>query len=88
MDLKSIFTLSDVIKKNIDDGELPKETTDDMVISIMLPPQIFYGVDKEFYYMTHGNSYDGFVHSTDMVTANINGISFNFYPKNEEEKQV
>lgn len=69
--------LSELIRKNIDSNELPKEMLDNMEITIKFDPTTYYGIDKEFYFLTHNKSYDGFVHSEDLVTATVNGIKFN-----------
>lgn len=85
MELRHLYKLSEIICEKIDSGELPKELKEDMEISMEFIPTTFYGIDKEFYYMTHNNSYDGFVHSQDLVTAKVNGIKFNILPKRKEE---
>ena len=56
-----------------------------MAVTMEFIPSTYYGIDKEFYYMTHNNSYEGFVHSPNLVTATVNGIKFNIMPKKKEE---
>ena len=68
-----MYKLSELIKENVDNGNLPKDILTDMEISLQFNPPTYYGIDKEFYYMTHNNSYEGFVHS-EMVNAKINGV--------------
>lgn len=85
MDLKHLYILSEIISEKIDNGDLSNDVMDDMEVVINLSPTIYYGIDKEFYYMTHGNSYEGFVHSEDMVIATINGIKFKLLPKKNGE---
>lgn len=86
MGLKEIYILSDLIQKSIKKEDLPKEIKENMVIHMQFPPATCYGIDKEFYYMTHNNSYEGFVHSPELVTATVNGIKFNITPLVNEER--
>lgn len=81
-----MYKLSELIKENVDKGNLPKDILKDMEISLLFNPPTYYGIDKEFYYMTHNNSYEGFVHSEDLVTATVNGVKFNILPKKKEEE--
>ena len=86
MELRDLYKLSELIKENVDKGNLPKEILTDMEISLLFNPPTYYGIDKEFYYMTHNNSYEGFTHSEDLVTATVNGVKFNILPKKKEEE--
>lgn len=86
MDLKDIYTLSETIKGKIDKNELSDDTKDDMEIIIRVDGSTYYGIDKEFYYLTHNNSYEGFVHSEKLVKATVNGIKFNILPKDKTEE--
>ena len=86
MELRHLYKLSELIKENVDNGNLPKEILTDMEISLQFNPQTYYGIDKEFYYMTHNKSYEGFVHSENLVTATVNSVKFNILPKKKEEE--
>ena len=86
MELRDLYKLSELIKENVDKGDLPKEILTDMEISLKFNPPTYYGIDKEFYYITHNNSYQGFVHSENLVTATVNGVKFNILPKKKEEE--
>ena len=86
MELRHLYKLSESIKENVDNGNLPKEILTDMEISLQFNPQTYYGIDKEFYYMTHNKSYEGFVHSENLVTATVNSIKFNILPKVKKEE--
>lgn len=86
MELRHLYKLSELIKENIDKGNLPKEILTDMEISLQFNPPTYYGIDKEFYYMTHNNSYQGFVHSENLVTATVNGVKFNILPKIKKDE--
>ena len=68
-------------------SDLPEEILDKMEIKMVFKPTVFYGIDKEFYYMTHNNSYEGFVHS-EMVNAKINGVKFNIVGEREETTEI
>jgi len=87
MELRHLYQLSELIKENVDNGNLPKEIFTDMEISLQFNPPTYYGIDKEFYYMTHNNSYEGFVHSENLVTATVNSVKFNILPKKKEEEK-
>ncbi len=86
MELRDLYKLSELIKENVDNGNLPQEIVKDMEISLQFNPSTYYGIDKEFYYMTHNNSYDGFVHSENLITATVNSVKFNILPKKKEEE--
>ena len=60
---------------------------DKMEIKMLFSPTVFYGIDKEFYYITNNNSYKGFVHS-DVDNATINGVKFLILPEKVEEEKV
>ena len=87
MSLRDIYTLSEIIHIKTKVGDLPNEILNNMEIKLEFDPATFYGIDKEFYYMTHKNSYEGFIHSQ-VVKANVNGVNFVIVPKekNDEEK--
>lgn len=87
MELRHLYTLSEIILEKIEKGDFPKEMKDDIEITMQFTPTTFYGIDKEFYYLTHNNSYDGFEHSKDMVTAIVNGIKFKIIPKEIKTKE-
>lgn len=86
MELRHLYTLSEMINDKIGKNELPMDILDKMEIKMMFSPTTFYGIDKEFYYLTHNNSYEGFVHS-EVVNAKINGVKFNIQPEQIEEKE-
>lgn len=85
MELRHLYKLSEIIHESIENGELPSDVKDDIEISAKFIPTTYYGIDKEFYYITHDNSYDGFVHSPELVTATVNGVKFRIEPKKHEE---
>lgn len=86
MELRHLYTLSEMINDKIGKNELPMDILDKMEIKMMFSPTTFYGIDKEFYYLTHNNSYEGFVHS-EVVNAKINGVKFNIQSEQIEEKE-
>ena len=51
MELRHLYKLSELIKENVDKGNLPKEILTDMEISLQFNPPTYYGIDKEFYYI-------------------------------------
>ena len=87
MGLRDLYTLSETIRDKINNDDLPEEILDKMEIKMVFKPTVFYGIDKEFYYMTHNNRYEGFVHS-EMVNAKINGVKFNIVGEREETTEI
>jgi hypothetical protein len=86
MELRHLYTLSEMINDKIGKNELPMDILDKMEIKMIFSPTTFYGIDKEFYYLTHNSSYEGFVHS-EVVNAKINGVKFNIQPEQIEAKE-
>jgi hypothetical protein len=86
MELRHLYILSEMINDKIEKGELPMDILDKMEIKMIFSPTTFYGIDKEFYYLTHNSSYEGFVHS-EVVNAKINGVKFNIHPERPESKK-
>lgn len=86
MELRHLYMLSEMIHNKIEEKDFPKDMLEDMEITMVFDPVIFYGIDKEFYYMTHDNSYKGFEHS-EVVEARVNGVRFKILPRPKEEKQ-
>lgn len=83
MELRQIYNLSDIIRQNVEGGGiLTEDVLKDIEINVVVDKTTHYGIDKEFYFMTHNNSYEGFVHSEDLVKANINGVRFNIKARN------
>lgn len=87
MELRHIYALSEILRDKIDKEDLPKDTMEKMEITLKFSPITFYGIDKEFYFMTHNNSYEGFVHS-EVVNATINGIKFVLLPETIEKTEM
>jgi hypothetical protein len=87
MELRHLYTLSETICEKIDSKELPKDILENMEIKVIVPSPTFYGIDKEFYYLTHNRDYGGFVHS-EVVNAKINGVKFNIIPEKEENETI
>ena len=86
MELRHLYMLSELIKDKIDKKELPDELSDNMEIILKYDPVTFYGIDKEFYYMTHNKSYEGFIHSEEEINAKVNGLNFKVLPKLKHSK--
>ena len=51
-----------------------------MTIVVNVSPTTAYGIDKEFYRLTHDNNDDGFVHSKD-IDASISNVKFSIREK-------
>ena len=84
MELRHLYTLSELIKEKVGNQDLPDDILDRMEIKIIFPNVTFYGIDKEFYYLTHNNNYEGFVHS-EVVNAKINGVKFKLLPEQQKK---
>ena len=87
MELNSVYTLANVINESIMKNVLDKSILNDMVLTIKVAPNILYGIDKEFYRMSHDDNIEGFIHK-DKVLAKINAINFVFESNNIEEKST
>lgn len=83
MELRHIYKLADIINENILTDKLPKSILTDLSITVDVSPTTSYGIDKEFYRMTHNNNEKGFVHSKN-IDATISGVSFNIREKMEK----
>lgn len=81
MELRHLYLLADLLNEKIKDRTLPDDTKKDVEINIKVYRPTFMGIDKQLYYLTHNNSYEGFVHTENMIKAAIDGITFNIYPK-------
>ena len=82
MELRHIYKLADVINEAILEEKLPKEIRKDISIVVNVSPTTAYGIDKEFYRLTHNDNDDGFVHSKD-IDATISNVKFNIREKVE-----
>lgn len=80
MDLNKVYAITNGINEEIIKGNISKTDLNDIVINILLSPEILYGVDKEFYRLSHDGSVDGFEHTLE-VRAKLDGINFIFQPK-------
>lgn len=82
MELRHIYKLSDIINESILEEKLPKDIRNDITIVVNVSPTTAYGIDKEFYRLTHDNNDDGFVHSKD-IDASISNVKFSIREKVE-----
>lgn len=80
MELNDIYNISDALLEKIEKGELRKKTLDNLTITISVTPRILYGIDKEFYRITHDGETEGFKHQKE-VEATINGVKFKITPQ-------
>ena len=82
MELRHIYKLADIINESILEEKLPKDVRNDITIVVNVSPTTAYGIDKEFYRLTHDNSDEGFVHSKD-IDASISNVKFSIREKVE-----
>lgn len=82
MELRHIYKIADIINEAILEEKLPKDVRNDFSIVVNVSPTTAYGIDKEFYRLTHNNSDDGFIHSKN-IDATISNIKFNIQEKVE-----
>lgn len=80
MDLNNVYALTNSINEEVVKGNLNKNDLNDIVISVLVEPNILYGIDKEFYRISHEGSSDGFTHTSE-VRAKLDRINFIFKPK-------
>ena len=80
MELRHIDKLADIINESILEEKLPKDVRNDITIVVNVSPTTAYGIDKEFYRLTHDNTDDGFVHSKD-IDASISNVKFSIREK-------
>lgn len=74
MELRHIYRIASILNTEFRKDDLVGADSNDMELSIKVSPATLYGIDREFYKMTHG-SFDGFMHK-DRVEAVIDGIHF------------
>ncbi|MCD8207751.1 MAG: hypothetical protein LUD72_07430 [Bacteroidales bacterium] len=48
----------------------------DVEVNVKVSPSTHYGIDREFYRLTHNNSCDGFVHKDGAMSVTIDGVKF------------
>lgn len=77
MELKNVYTIANSINESIMKGELDKSVLNDLVMTVKVAPNILYGIDKEFYRISHNDTTEGFKH-TNKVVAKIDSINFVF----------
>lgn len=77
MELNDAYILSNIINEKINEGVLDKSVLDNLTVGVAVTPTILYGIDKEFYRISHDDSLEGFKHAP-KVFAKIDGINFVF----------
>ena len=80
MELRHIYKLADIINESILEEKLPKDVRNDITIVVNVSPTTAYGIDKEFYLLTHDNNDDVFVHSKD-IDDSISNVKFSIREK-------
>lgn len=64
--LNEIYAISEIFNKAVEDGVLKKSMLKEITINLDVEPSILYGIDKELYYISHDETYDGFVHNEEV----------------------
>lgn len=82
MELRHIYGLADVINEAILEEKLPKDIRNEIMIVANVSPTTSYGIDKEFYRLTHDGSDEGFIHR-DVIDATISKVKFKIKEKVE-----
>lgn len=77
MELNDAYLLTNILNEKINDGTLNKELLNNITIVVNVTPSILYGIDKEFYRISHEDSMEGFKH-TQKVAARIDNVNFVF----------
>lgn len=83
MELRHIYKLADIINENIYSDVLPKSVLSDISITVDVSPTTSYGIDKEFYRLTHNDTENGFTHSKN-INATISGVNFKIREKQRQ----
>lgn len=83
--LNEVYAISDIFNKSVEDGVLKKNMLKNITISLEVEPSILHGIDKELYYISHDESYDGFVHNEE-VDVNIDNVKFKIRPIETKEE--
>lgn len=81
MDLNNVYSVVNILNEAVVKGVIEKKVLKEMTISVNVSPSILFGIDKEFYKMSHDNSLDGFVH-TNKVYATIDNVRIEFNKDN------
>lgn len=84
MELRHIYKIANILKESVLKEQLPKSVLKDMTITVNVSPTTSYGIDKEFYRMTHNDSDEGFVHSKN-IDATISDVNFSIREKMEQK---
>lgn len=77
VDLNNVYSIVNILNEAVVKGSIEKKVLKEITISVNVSPSILFGIDKEFYKISHDNSLDGFVH-TDKVCATIDNIRIIF----------
>lgn len=84
--LNEIYAISEIFNKAIEDGVLKKSMLKNITVDLEVEPSILYGIDKELYYISHDETYDGFVHNEE-VDIDLYHVKFkirSIEPKKDE----
>lgn len=77
MDLDSAYQIANILNEKIMEGIIDKTLLSQFVITVKVSPEKLYGIDKEFYRISHDGDLENFEHSNE-VSATIDGVKFNF----------
>ena len=75
MNLDNIYAISNAINEQVIQGKIKKEQLEDMYIHIQVNPDILYGIDKEFYRLSHDDSTEGFEGRSE-IDVKLDGVKF------------
>lgn len=81
MELKDIYSFADAIIEKVEKGEINQDVLKDIVVDIKVPPHILYGIDKEFYRITHNGNTIDFKHMEEINVKLYNLIQFKISKK-------
>lgn len=88
MELRHIYMMADMVNDKIKDKSFPTNAKKDIEIHVTVSQPTFYGIDKQLYFETHNNSYEGFEHTGTMINACIDGVNFKITPKTQSEQNT
>lgn len=83
MELRHIYGIAKAINESIKEKDLKNVIFNDLVVDVKVSPVTHYGIDREFYRQTHNNNEEGFRRTSDIITANVDGVNFRIINKGE-----
>ena len=75
MGLKDLYTISELLGASMTKGEFDEDFKESALITLTIDPVKYYGIDKEFYRLSHDDSTEGFEHKSE-IKVKIDNVNF------------